>query len=48
MAFANDARAEGRAEERTDVARNALMSIDDVVDITGLTREEVEALSKSE
>ena len=59
VAFANDARAEGievgvakgRAEERTDVARNALrkgMSIDDVVDITGLTREEVEALNKPE
>ena len=41
----------GIAEGVANVARNALkrgMSIDEVIDITGLTREEVEALSKAE
>lgn len=39
----------GEHEGRIRVARNALqkkMSIDDIVDITGLTREEVENLHK--
>ena len=37
----------GRADERIIIAKNALqknMSIDDIVDITGLTRAEVEGL----
>ena len=43
-----EGRVEGRAERSMEIARNALqkqMSIDDVVDITGLAREEVERLA---
>ncbi len=39
----------GRMAEKVEIARNALrkkMSVDDIVDITGLTYEEVENLRK--
>lgn len=42
-----EGRHEGRNERSVEIARNALrknMPIDDIIDITGLTREEVEAL----
>ena len=43
--------AKGRAEGRADVARNALkvgMSVADIMNITGLTREEIETLGKAD
>ena len=43
-------RAEGRMEGRMEIARNALrkrMPIEDIMDITGLTREDVEQLARS-
>ena len=43
-------RAEGRAEGRMEIAQNALrkrIPIEDIMDITGLTREEVEQLARS-
>jgi predicted transposase/invertase (TIGR01784 family) len=42
-----EGRAEGHTEGRTDVARNLLkmnMPIEQIIDATGLTRDEVEAL----
>ena len=50
LATAEDnGRIAGRAERSIEIARNALrkkMSVDDIVDITGLTYEEVENLRK--
>ena len=43
-----EGRTEGRTEERIAVARNAIkmgMKIDAIVDLTGLSREEIESLS---
>jgi|GEM_PF-1114811 len=43
-----EGRIEGRTEERIAVARNAIkmgMKIDAIVDLTGLSREEIESLS---
>ena len=43
-----DGKAEGIAENKVEIARNALkmgLSIDDIVKLTSLTREEVENLS---
>ena len=48
--FADGARQEGRAEGRADVARNLLKRnrpIDEIMEDTGLTREEVEALRET-
>jgi predicted transposase/invertase (TIGR01784 family) len=42
-----EGKAEGRAEGRAEVAKNALLkqiSIDDIIEITGLSRAEIEAL----
>ena len=51
MATAEDnGRRIGRAEGRMETARNALrkrIPIEDIMDITGLTREEVEQLARS-
>ena len=51
LATAEDnGRAEGRMAEKIEIARSALrkkLSIEDVADITGLSREEVEQLAGS-